>query len=62
MTEQHFFADVTLPFHVWVRETSGVTARWVLRDASGGSQGALEHLLRGRVAAPSSGAPTSPVA
>ena len=30
MTEQHFFADVDLPFHVWVREGR----RWVLRDAA----------------------------
>ena len=30
MDEQHFFADVDLPFHVWVREGR----RWVLRDAS----------------------------
>jgi hypothetical protein len=29
MDEQHFFADVDLPFHVWVREGR----RWVLRDA-----------------------------
>lgn len=29
MDDQHFFADVNLPFHVWVREGS----RWVLRDA-----------------------------
>lgn len=29
MDDQHFFADVDLPFHVWVREGR----RWVLRDA-----------------------------
>ena len=29
MDDQHFFADVILPFHVWVREGR----RWVLRDA-----------------------------
>ena len=29
MDESHFFADVTRPFHVWVREGR----RWVLRDA-----------------------------
>ena len=28
MTEKHYFADVDLPFHVWVREG----CRWVLRD------------------------------
>lgn len=31
MNENHVFADVDLPFHVWVREGS----RWVLRDAGG---------------------------
>ena len=35
MTEQHFFADVDTPFHVWVRERSGAHGfKWVLRDAS----------------------------
>lgn len=29
MKSQHFFADVDLPFHVWVREGD----RWVLREA-----------------------------
>jgi hypothetical protein len=29
MTEKYLFADVDLPFHVWVKEG----ARWVLRDA-----------------------------
>ena len=29
MSEQHYYADVNLPFHVWVREGR----RWVLRDA-----------------------------
>jgi hypothetical protein len=29
MDDRHFFADVDLPFHVWVREGP----RWVLRDA-----------------------------
>lgn len=28
MTEKHMFADVSLPFHVWVKEG----CRWVLRD------------------------------
>ena len=32
--DQHYFADVDLPFHVWVRETSGGKARWVLREAA----------------------------
>lgn len=30
MDETRFFADVNLPFHVWVREGR----RWVLRDAA----------------------------
>jgi hypothetical protein len=30
MTEKHIFADVDLPFHVWVKEG----CRWVLRDAA----------------------------
>jgi hypothetical protein len=39
MNEEHFFADVTLPFHVWVRERDGARARWVLRDARQRPQG-----------------------
>jgi hypothetical protein len=31
MTEKYVFADVDLPFHVWVREGG----RWVLREAAG---------------------------
>lgn len=31
----YFFADVELPFHVWVRERSvGPGFRWVLRETS----------------------------
>jgi hypothetical protein len=30
MTEKYLFADVNLPFHVWVREG----CRWVLRNAA----------------------------
>jgi hypothetical protein len=30
MTEKFAFADVDLPFHVWVKEGG----RWVLRDAA----------------------------
>ena len=29
MNEKRFYADVELPFHVWVREGN----RWVLREA-----------------------------
>jgi hypothetical protein len=35
MEDQPFFADVDLPFHVWVREGR----RWVLRDAAARLQG-----------------------
>ena len=35
MNEKHFYADVDLPFHVWVREQAGTPGfRWVLREAS----------------------------
>jgi hypothetical protein len=35
MTEQHYYADVNLPFHVWVRERAGTRGyRWVLRNAA----------------------------
>lgn len=35
MNEQHYYADVNLPFHVWVRERAGARGfRWVLRNAS----------------------------
>jgi hypothetical protein len=35
MSEQHYYADVNLPFHVWVRERAGARGyRWVLRNAS----------------------------
>ena len=36
MTEKYLFADVDLPFHVWVKDGG----RWVLRDAGAGAQGA----------------------
>jgi hypothetical protein len=36
MTEKYLFADVDLPFHVWVKDGG----RWVLRDAGRGTQGA----------------------
>jgi hypothetical protein len=41
MNDQHFFADVSLPFHFWVRERCGTRGyRWVLRKASDNEQGA----------------------
>lgn len=40
MNDQHFFADVDLPFHFWVRERSGTRGfRWVLREAPNDEQG-----------------------
>ena len=34
MTDGIYFADAELPFHVWVRETTGTNRfRWVLREA-----------------------------
>lgn len=37
MTEKYLFADVDLPFHVWVKEGG----RWVLREAGHATQGAV---------------------
>lgn len=42
MNDQYFFADVDLPFHVWVRERTADGHRWVLRatpQASGAAAG-----------------------
>src|SRR5512138_689964 len=47
MSEKHFYADVELPFHVWVREGR----RWVLREARAPAGGA---------ASPPEDSPTSP--
>lgn len=34
MSERHYFADVNLPLHVWVREPTGTRGfRWVLKRA-----------------------------
>ena len=46
MNDQHYFADVDLPFHVWVREAHGRGFRWVLRHAAE---------VQGRFASPRSG-------
>jgi hypothetical protein len=38
MQKKIYFADVELPFHVWVRERKGETGyRWVLREARTGA-------------------------
>jgi hypothetical protein len=42
MQDQPFFADVDLPFHVWVREGR----RWVLRDDAARLQGAAARAAR----------------
>lgn len=44
MSNKHLFADVDIPFHVWVRESTPSGERWVLREA----QQATEHLSGGR--------------
>jgi hypothetical protein len=60
MNDRHFFADVDLPFHVWVRVQSGETGfRWVLRDARQGLPGAAERLSAGW-SAPSASPGSSP--
>lgn len=33
MGNKHYFADVNLPFHVWMRESTPAGERWVLREA-----------------------------
>ncbi len=40
MNEKRLFADVDLPFHVWVRECGAAGPRWVLREATDLQQGA----------------------
>lgn len=48
MNEQYFFADVDLPFHVWVRERCSARGyRWVLRDASHLNDGGTAHPCAG---------------
>lgn len=53
MMENHYFADVNLPNHVWVRETAGARSRWVLRATSelgkeGAGRASPEGAGRGR--------------
>jgi len=51
MEDQPFFADVDLPFHVWVREGQ----RWVLRDAAARLQ--ADAMAHARAANESDAAP-----
>lgn len=44
MTEKHIFADVSLPFHVWVKEGH----RWVLRDAASRVEGEASAVREAR--------------
>jgi hypothetical protein len=53
MLDNHYFADVNLPNHVWVRERAGARSRWVLRNAA-----ELQGQLRSRAAAERLGAPS----
>jgi hypothetical protein len=48
MNDKTFFADVNLPFHVWVREPGTEGFRWVLRDASGMGAASTDTGLSGR--------------
>jgi hypothetical protein len=55
MTEKYVFADVDLPFHVWVKEGG----RWVLRHAASDLQGAGAS-CRAEPANPAAQRPESP--
>ena len=50
MEQPPFFADVELPFHVWIREGS----RWVLRERriEAATRGAIERRAPEKPAAP----------
>ena len=53
MSEQHYYADVNLPFHVWVRERAGARGyRWVLRKASEMQANAADTGAQGEGPAP----------
>ena len=57
MNEEHYYADVNLPFHVWVRERTGTKGyRWVLREASQAPCGDDATPSSGRDRPPSSSA------
>jgi hypothetical protein len=58
MTEKYVFADVNLPFHVWVKEGN----RWVLRDAASDLQNAAvnRRVERGTSSVPRADSPSRP--
>ena len=57
MNDQHVFADVDLPFHVWVRESGRRGFAWVLREASHlQPQVAVAPLSTGKETPPAAGA------
>jgi hypothetical protein len=58
MTEKYVFADVNLPFHVWVKEGN----RWVLRDAASALQNAAvnRRVERGTSWVPRTDPPSRP--
>ena len=43
MNDEHYYADVDLPFHVWVREGKGRGFRWVLRHAADVQRGSAQR-------------------
>ena len=55
MTEKYVFADVDLPFHVWVKEGG----RWVLRDAAAQLPGVGASLVQPGTSSPQD-SPRSP--
>jgi hypothetical protein len=56
MNERHFFADVSLPFHFWVRERHGARGfRWVLREASQDGHGTGARAPDAETPSPSAG-------
>lgn len=59
MNDAVYFADVELPFHVWVRESTGANGyRWVLRETPWPREGGSAEKLSDHE--PSTGAPRDP--
>ena len=58
MTEGRIFADVNLPFHVWVRETTDGRSRWVLREATELAQAQRSRVASERRPAARGGSPS----